>query len=273
MQCPRCEGSGKCQECKGEGFVACVGCQGSGTRSSSRGGSYPCRNCSGSGKAECSPICASCEGSGQITAELQERVRDKYRTRFDNTSPLTAMTSSLVALCVTLYLVEQLSPGFSKWVGQWLSNYSELSWRQPWRLLSSAFVHLGFMHLALNMLTLLRYGPTLEGFYGTRRFTLAYVLCALGGSATSALAAQVQQHPTVSMGASGAIFGLFGILAGAHFRYHVFDGQAIRNNIFWLVVYTGWFWASNFAVDHWCHLGGFLVGLVYGYLTGRPRGH
>ena len=128
------------------------------------------------------------------------------------------------------------------------------------------------IHLACNMSTLLRYGPVLEGYYGSRRYALALILCSLGGGLASALGNLAMSQNAVSVGLSGAILGLFGLLFGAYQRYRVFDAQQLRQQLIWLLVFSGvtLTWAGS--VDHWCHLGGFLAGFAYAWFTRRPSG-
>jgi rhomboid protease GluP len=76
--------------------------------------------------------------------------------------------------------------------------------RTPWTLLSSAFLHIGLMHLLFNMAALLSFGPLLERVLGWRRYVVLYALSALGGGMASALGHEV----IVSAGASGALWGL-----------------------------------------------------------------
>lgn len=271
--CPRCEGNGQCSECHGEGFVRCVSCDGSGQRSSSRGASYPCRNCKGTGKAECAPKCSSCEGTGEITEALQRKVREKYdEPKFDQTLPRTKVTLAVTFACIFLYLLGQFNPNAGAWLDANLANFSNLWSSQPWRLISYSVLHGGLIHLACNMSTLLRYGPVLEGHYGGRRFTLALTLSALGGGLASALGHLAMNQNVVSVGMSGAIFGLFGMLFGAYQRYRIFDAQQLRQQLTWLLVFSGvtLMWAGS--VDNWCHLGGFLAGFTYAWFTRRPSG-
>jgi membrane associated rhomboid family serine protease len=77
-----------------------------------------------------------------------------------------------------------------------------------WRMLTSAFLHGGMLHLVLNMYALYLFGPFVERALGTARFVIAYLTAALAGS----VAVYVLAAPTtVTIGASGAVFGLFGM--------------------------------------------------------------
>lgn len=271
MQCPRCEGSGQCSECRGQGFVACVNCSGSGQRSSSRGGSYPCRACQASGKLECSPLCSSCEGSGQITTQLQDKVRGKYLVRFDNTLPVATVSHSITALCAVLYLVGAFSPLSSDWMLERFGNLSGL-WSEPWRLVTSGFLHFSVVHLFCNLIVLWRFGPALEGLYGSRRFSGLYLITLLGGSLFSSGLNQLLGRAVLSAGASGAMFGLFGCICALYWRYRTVPYELARDLFAWLAVSTLVNVGYGSSVDPWCYLGGFLAGFAYASLTRRPSG-
>jgi membrane associated rhomboid family serine protease len=121
-----------------------------------------------------------------------------------------------------------------------------------WRLFTSAFLHGSFIHIAFNMYVLFFLGPTLERILGHTRFIILYLLAALGGSVASYWFSDLQ---TVSVGASGAIFGLMGalIVAGRRLRYD------IKQVIFLLAinVVIGFF---SPGVDWRAHFGGLVVG-------------
>lgn len=118
------------------------------------------------------------------------------------------VTGAIAAICVALF-------GLGKYWGDGLD--SAALWRmgansgeyvrehgQWWRLLASAFLHANFMHLAFNMAALLTFGPLLEKLLGAPRYVVLYVASALAGSLASAWLSSAG----MSVGASGAIWGL-----------------------------------------------------------------
>lgn len=273
MQCPRCEGTGQCTECKGAGWVTCIACEGRGEMVSSRGGAYPCRSCKASGKAECSPQCPSCEGSGKITAELQQKVRDKYEVRFQTQKGGAPVTAALVASCALIYGLGWVSPHLDDWMHTHLSNISGTWTQQPWRLITSAFLHGGLLHLVFNLLALRSFGVLLENLYGSRRFALLWILAALAGSLLSSWGhLSLGDGPVASVGASGALFGLIGALAGGQARYRLYPETVVRDQLLWIGVYTLVSLTMTQRIDHWCHLGGFLAGFAYAWASRRPSG-
>jgi len=139
-----------------------------------------------------------------------------------------------------------------------------------WRLITSAFLHLGLLHLAFNMYALWLFGPIMEQLYGHVEFAVIYVLCALGGSVLTILL----QPESAAAGASGAIFGLFGLAFVVSRRRHLILGpqaRAIISQVGTLLVLN--LFITFIAADRisWTgHLGGLLVGAVLGLML-APR--
>lgn len=135
-----------------------------------------------------------------------------------------------------------------------------------YRLLTSAFLHGGIVHLLLNMYALYLFGPQLEAALGRVRFLALYIVSALGGSALS-YAFSAPQQPSV--GASGAVFGLLGAYLVVSIKLH-------RDTTPVLVLL-----AINFAygfiapsIDWRAHLGGLITGsLVAAAMIYAPRRH
>ena len=113
-------------------------------------------------------------------------------------------TMTLIGMNVAFYLY-----GSATGVAAWQYNFGlipGLGLDEPWRWVTSGFVHFGMLHIGLNMLMLYQFGRQLESVLGTARFVALYALSMLGGSLAVVLLA-----PALSLhaGASGAIFGLF----------------------------------------------------------------
>ncbi len=142
---------------------------------------------------------------------------------------------------------------------------------EPWRLLSASWLHLGWLHLIVNGYVMIVLGGFLERLLGWRRMVMIYVASALGGGIASALFSQAP----LSVGASGAIWGLLGTAVALAWR----PGQVIppavlpvirRNAMVNLVVNL----AVSFLpqVDLMAHLGGGVVGLALGLAGLSTRG-
>jgi membrane associated rhomboid family serine protease len=133
-----------------------------------------------------------------------------------------------------------------------------------WRIFTSAFIHLGPVHLAFNMIVLYQYGSLVERIYGPIEYTLIYLLCAAGGSVLTILVDPGQS----AAGASGAIFGLVGLLFVVSRRHHAVLGREARMMVAGIggfVVYLLIFTFVFPGISWTGHIGGLVVGAVLGF--------
>ena len=134
-----------------------------------------------------------------------------------------------------------------------------------WRIFTSAFLHFGVLHLALNMYALYLFGPIIEQMYGHLEYLVAYLLCAVGGSVLTILAAP----DSGAAGASGAIFGLLGMAFVVSRRHHVMldrRTRAILSQVGMLLVINLVLTFSLSGISWTGHVGGLAVGVVIGWL-------
>jgi len=159
---------------------------------------------------------------------------------------------------------------------RWGASYGpyELS-TEWWRAFTAMFVHIGFLHILLNMYCLYRLGPLAERMLGPWKFAALYLLSGMGGNVAS-----VAIHPMiVAAGASGAIFGVAGaLLPVLHFRQIpalVSQGGRGRLGIGGFIVYNLVLGFANTGIDNAAHIGGLVIGFVAGYaapVTASPAG-
>ncbi len=138
-----------------------------------------------------------------------------------------------------------------------------------WRLLTYMFLHGGLMHIAFNMWCLWDLGALCESLYGRWTFGAIYLLTGIAGGVAS-----VGWNPSVlSVGASGAIFGLAGaLIASFYLGEFSLPGIAIRGTLRSLVFFVGFnvLFGSLFpGIDNACHAGGLVSGLILGALVAR----
>src|SRR5690625_4529052 len=135
-----------------------------------------------------------------------------------------------------------------------------------WRLISSMFLHIGFFHLAMNMLALYYLGVAVERIYGSRRFLMIYFLAGIAGSLTS-FAFSIN----VSAGASGAIFGLFGALLFFGMIHKKVFFQTMGRNIITIVTINIVLGFVVPQIDMGAHIGGLVAGFVASATVYLPR--
>ena len=173
----------------------------------------------------------------------------------------TPITLGLIAVNVVVYLLQSADPSLTYRYGL-LPLAVEAG--QYERLLTSTFLHGGLLHLAFNMLALYIVGAPLERVLGTGRYLTIYLASALGGSL---LAMLLSPPDTLGVGASGAVFGLFGALIVLRDRVGAEAGGVVTLigiNLVISFLVPGISWQA--------HLGGLLTGVVVAFLVrGRAR--
>jgi rhomboid protease GluP len=151
------------------------------------------------------------------------------------------------------------------------ANYGPLTTAgEWWRLLTSTFVHVGIIHIAMNMLVLAQIGPMVERLVGNVGFLLLYLATGVLASLTS-----LAWNPfIVSAGASGAVFGCYGIFLGILLRNRDSIPPAVRkrllNGAAVFVLYNVVFGASIANIDQAAHFGGLASGLLAGLAVALP---
>lgn len=128
---------------------------------------------------------------------------------------------------------------------------------EPWRWITSAFLHVDAAHLVVNMASLWALGVSLERYIGTIRFGIVYFFGALGGSAA---VWQLEDPMTYTIGASGAIFAL----VGAGIIAHIVNGQLPFYELCVLGVGVVWAFYADNGTSWQAHLGGAILGFVLG---------
>lgn len=186
------------------------------------------------------------------------------------------VTPAIIAINVAIFIVmmaagaDIMSPNPAIHI-RFGSNFGPLTWTgEEWRLLTSAFLHFGIIHLALNMYALYQGGGLVERLFGSTRFALIYLLSALAGSVASGRWDALRN----SAGASGAIFGVYGALLAfmAVRRADIppsmlksIGSSALLFCLYSLVI--GW---AHPLIDNAAHIGGLLAGFTTGVILARP---
>jgi membrane associated rhomboid family serine protease len=155
----------------------------------------------------------------------------------------------------------------------------EVEYGQAWRLISSMFLHAGFVHLILNMWTFYRIGADVEEYCGKFILIFVYILSGLSGQISSS----VFNPRLIGVGASGAIYGLLGLLFGDFLQNHQtiveekwkYFASLVFSLIFGFVIgllpiVDNWYdfviFFLNFVKPFRAHMGGFLMGFLLGVL-------
>ena len=171
-------------------------------------------------------------------------------------------TVVIVAVSILIWLAQEVTGGTGGPVTAALDFNPYYVGTQPWRLITTMFVHGSILHILFNMWAVWIFGRMLEQMLGTWRFVALYFICGLWGSAAVTLIA-----PQLSViGASGAIFGLF----ACFFMLH----RSLGGNAVQLLVIMGLNLVIGFIVPGiaWqAHVGGLVAGFAVGWVFTRTR--
>lgn len=214
-------------------------------------------------------FCPECRALASQPAA--ERLRKGGRLAIER-MPVTA---AIVAVNVLIFAAMVLS-GVSVSVPQipqlihWGANFGpQTLTSEPWRLVTSNYVHIGILHIALNMWCLWNLGALAEQLFDRWTYFLTYTACGVAGSITS-----LWWHPlAVGAGASGAIFGLAGALISAlYFGRLPIPRRALQSTLKSLISFAGYnlfFGTVIPGIDNSAHLGGLVCGLILGTVLAR----
>jgi membrane associated rhomboid family serine protease len=209
-------------------------------------------------------------------AAVQAQAEQDFSLRLTAATPRAYITQLLVALNVG-YFVVMTALGVSALGGhteeylRFGANFAPLTTGgEWWRLVTCMFVHVGILHLALNMWALWDSGRLTERLFGNGGFAALYLFAGVCGSCASML---WNQH-VISAGASGAVFGVFGALLA----YMTVERGSIppatlnrlRVSTSTFVVYSLFYGFVQSGVDNAAHLGGLAGGFVMGLSLARP---
>lgn len=181
------------------------------------------------------------------------------------------VTNVLIAINVIAFFASFILTQGNFTVGNMLElgaiNYYYLREGEVWRLITSGFLHGGIMHLLFNMYSLYVIGTQIENFIGKKKYLIIYffsMICA--GLMSCALSVS-----TVSVGASGAIFGLLGSLVYFGYYYRLYLGSVLKNQIIPLIALNLILGFMTTGIDNAAHIGGLIAGLFIAMGLGVQR--
>ena len=133
-----------------------------------------------------------------------------------------------------------------------------------YRILTCIFLHIGIVHLLLNMYSLYIIGPQVESFYGKIKYLFIYLYSGICGSILSL----AFSNNVISAGASGAIFGLLGSLLYFGYHYRVYLGNVIKSQIIPVILVNLFIGFITPGIDNFAHIGGLIGGVIASMICG-----
>ena len=213
------------------------------------------------------PTCPECAVPAAVGVQCVDCVRETQQAAAVPRTALGApvrtgrpiVTLTIIALCALSFLLQQVL-GWSDWTSRW-AFAPFIAESEPWRFVTGAFQHSTFLHIAFNLYALWIVGPYLERMLGRWRYAALFLLSAIGGHVAILLFADPTSLSwvTPTVGASGAVFGMFGAVLLVLRRM----GQEARG----MLVIIGLNFVIGFVVPNisWeGHLGGLVTGTILG---------
>ncbi|MBQ5950986.1 MAG: rhomboid family intramembrane serine protease [Lachnospiraceae bacterium] len=151
-----------------------------------------------------------------------------------------------------------------------MSADSLLSKHEVYRLITAMFMHGGISHLFNNMLVLFFLGDNMERVLGGRRYLVFYLLCGVGAGIVSCAWYALTRQPVVSLGASGAIFGVIGGLLYVVIKNHGRLEDLSTGRLGMFIAFSLYFGLSSVGVDNAAHIGGMAVGFLLAMVMYKP---
>ncbi|MBZ5660438.1 MAG: rhomboid family intramembrane serine protease [Acidobacteriia bacterium] len=216
--------------------------------------------------------CYQCGASTTYSLSAASRTLSRWMPQ---TSPVTYAMLTICCLMYVLSLMITLKFTGGEGVGGGLMNLGGIatkvnlrlgaSWfldfdiQQPWRLITAIFLHGSLVHIGFNMWVLMDIGPMIEELYGSARYFFLFVVTGAAGYVVSSFFGHM------SVGASGSLLGLIGVLLAATTGRKSLSAQALRSALIRWLIYIGVLGFMFSGTDNAAHAGG----LAAGYLLGR----
>lgn len=174
------------------------------------------------------------------------------------------ITYGLIAINVIIFLLGMIFNLSDDFINLF-ANYGPLVTEgQYYRLFTSMFIHANIFHILFNMYALYLLGAQAEGFFGKGKFLVIYILSGISGSLLSILLNQ----GAVSVGASGAIFGILGALLYFGYNNRVYLGNTLVREIVPVIIINLAFGFMMTGVDNFAHIGGLIGGITTAMAVG-----
>lgn len=200
-----------------------------------------------------------------VTKDINEKTEKENKVYESTFKPKKiVVTTAIIAICIGIFFLTFIASG-GDLSASTLLNYGacfgpiiKTGGIHYLRLISGAFLHANIFHLLFNMYALYIIGYQLENYIGKWKFIGVYLLSAISGSLLSCIFSNA-----VSVGASGAVFGLLGALLYFGYHYRLYLGSVLRNQIIPLIIANLILGFTISGIDNAAHIGG----LIGGYLS------
>lgn len=195
----------------------------------------------------------------KITNDINEhnmKDAEKVEKVFKDKGPY--ITYVLMGINVLLYLVPILLGNYEYIINKYCIHGPSIRIGEYYRLLTGMFLHGSIMHLFFNMYALYVIGSQIENYFGRIKYLIIYLFAGVMG----ALFSMIFNGNVLSIGASGAIFGLMGSLLYFGYHYRVYLGNVLKTQLIPLILFNLLLGFILSGVDNFAHIGGLIGGIL-----------
>lgn len=207
----------------------------------------------------------------RITSDLN--MANKKRAKeaeelFRNKKPI--VTYILIGINLLMFILMYIFGAGSEHIGT-LLKFGALAKphilinHEYYRIFTSAFLHIGFLHLLFNLYALNAMGTQVENYFGKKKYLIIYFVSIL---ISSLLSLVITPMEVISAGASGAIFGLFGALLYFGYNYRAYFGNVILKQLLPIIAVNLVIGFMSQGINNAAHIGGLIGGILVSYATG-----
>ncbi len=207
----------------------------------------------------------------EIQDESESQRPDERSTPLEPSGPFPVYTFTLLGCIAAVFFTQFLTSNDPEFfaVDRFSGVYAGFDKRafltahEYWRILTGATIHSGVLHVAMNSYALYSFGRLMEVLSNRAHLSIVFILSALGGG----LLSLIFNPDAISVGASGGIVGLLSYLAVYAFKRRKFISAEFRKSLLINIGFILVFGLVLFnMIDNFGHIGGLIVGAVYGYI-------
>jgi rhomboid protease GluP len=198
-----------------------------------------------------------------VTKDINEATEKKNKL-YEKTFGKKTIIATYILIAINLVIFLLSESGVLDKINFGVNKNFIVYGHEYYRLITAAFFHVGILHLTCNMYSLYVIGTQIETLLGKAKFLIIYFISAL----TASLLSAVLSGSGLSVGASGAIFGLLGALVYFGYHYRLYLGNSLIYNVVPIIILNLVIGFSFTNIDNFAHIGGLLGGVFASMMVG-----
>ena len=206
----------------------------------------------------------------KLTEDMNQNTMKKEKKLEKIFSPKKPVVTYILIVLNLMVFLYGILYGNNELISMFGNNYELVQNGEFYRLFTCMFVHADIMHILFNMIALYSIGPVVERYYGKSKFLLIYLVSGLLGSIFSGV---FMTANSISIGASGAIFGLLGSICYFTYYYRATLQGILRGSIMPVIIINLVIGLISSSIDLSAHIGGLLGGILVSMAIGIGDKH